>query len=141
MATSAPSAASPPGPTVSGKAIVIPVAILLLLALAVVAVHEWQQLGDPATTMSFARLEPGANATGAHLLTFDAVHKEHEDPFLEDHLDTAVELGESRESEVLRIERMQATLEAITGHPGPSWLVTWRGVQVQVEMAPTAATP
>lgn len=114
----------------TGTLIALAFAAILVLGLVVAAAYKAHEARLPPVEARFDRLQAApANAT-VHTLDFRAVHDR--DPFLEDHLDTAGQHGQSRETQRLRVERMHETLRTLTGSGGPVLLVQWQGALVQV---------
>lgn len=114
----------------SGRLIVLAFAAFIVLGLAVVGFYKLREAGLPPVAADFQRVEaPPANAT-VHDLDFRAVHGR--DPFLEDHLDTALQHGTSQETNRLRVEQMRATLRDLTGVQGATLHVGWQGAVVLV---------
>jgi hypothetical protein len=124
-----PGPAADGAPTVPGRRLVLPIALALLLALGIVVVYKLQD--HPQPTMSFQRLGPAAAFPNATVLPFKPVHDAY---FLEDHLATAAQKGNSTETIALRVETMESTLRTLTGHEGP-WVVAWNDVAVRVAVA------
>jgi len=114
----------------SGTIVAFAFALVILVGVFVVVLYKTNESGLPPVGASFRLLESApANAT-VHELDYRAVHAR--DSFLEDHLDTTLQLGTSREAERLRVEQMRATLRDLTGDPSTALVVKWKGAVVQV---------
>lgn len=110
----------------SGKALVLPIAAVLVAALAITLAYKVTQ--PSRDHMSFERLPAGGNQT-AFSLDFKATHAAL---FLEDHLKTVAQTGVSDETVKLRVDSMRETLQKLTGSAGPSWVVLWEGTTIQI---------
>ncbi len=124
--------ADAPARSVSGRKLVLPLFLVIALAAVVVGVYKSQEQAGPPLRFERVGVLAGnttapANATA---LPFKPVHDAY---FLEDHLVTAAQKGNSTESIRLRVETMQDTLRGLTGHGAP-WLVVWNSAVVRVTL-------
>lgn len=114
----------------SGTLIAAAFAGIAILGAITVALYKAHESGLPPVSATF-RLWTGAPANASvHPLDNAAVHAR--DSFLEDHLDTALDAGASRETDRLRVEQMRATVRDLAGVPDPTLFVEWNGKVVQV---------
>lgn len=105
--------------------------MLFGLLLALGGFLAWRDQSSPAVALRFQRADAApANATVVEL-PYREVHRA---AFLEDHLDTAVQAGNSTEALRGRVQVMESTLRSLTGQAGPVWWVRWDGALVEVTL-------
>lgn len=114
----------------SGSVIVLAIGAIVVLGLAVITIYKAKESGLPPVSASFQRLDSGAGNATVHTLDFKQVHAT--DPFLEDHLNTALDRGASLESQRLRVEQMRSTLTQLTGDSDDVLVVSWQDHLVRV---------
>ncbi|HUR61111.1 MAG TPA: hypothetical protein VM286_01940 [Candidatus Thermoplasmatota archaeon] len=113
----------------SGSLIVLAIAGFIVLGLMVLAVYKTQETGLPAVSATFQRWDGPVPANQTlHDLDFRAVHARL---FLEDHLQTALDHGNSTESQRLRVQQMRDDLTGLAA-PDPVLFVLWEGKVVRV---------
>lgn len=118
----------------AGKAIVVVFAAIIIAAALLFVAYKARESGEPPLSMRFERVPPPANAT-VHELEYKSVHAAL---YLQDHLDTARDQGQSTEDLRLRVLSLRDTLNGLTGSAGPEWWVDWEGATVHIVMASPA---
>jgi hypothetical protein len=114
----------------SGTTIALVFAGIIAAGAIILSLYKAHEAGKTPASVSFERIETSASENQTvHALEFRAVHAL---PFLEDHLQTAIETGWSNETVRLRVESMRDSLHQMLGDTGDVFLVGWEGNVVRV---------
>lgn len=116
-----------PEPTVAGRALVLPILVLVLLAVSLVVAYKAVDDGTEPR-LRFTRLADGSLANATTLSPADVRNSD-----LDEHLNTAFHAGNSTATS-FRAEELTRFFETRFGHAAP-WNVAWKGAVIEVAPA------